>query len=93
MSNQELVKSLSSRDVALMFLGNDSSNSKIEEEISLTNKLGMRRAVFTLDENIYPPFTPKGIPSSWKAIHINYVQRASNSNILRAVIGATKWGI
>lgn len=91
--NQELVNSLSHRDVALMFLGTDSSNSNIKKEISTTNKLGMRRAVFTLDEKNYPPFSIKGIPSSWKVIHTNYIQKASNSNILRAIMGATKWGI
>ena len=79
-------------DIALLFLANGSSNSNFEEEVSLTHSLGLRRAVFTLDENTYPSLTPTGIPSMWKQ-HCGYVHKATKSNILRAIQGATKWGV
>ena len=79
-------------DIALLFLAKGSSSSNFEEEVSLTHSLGLRRAVFTLDENTYPSFTPTGIPSLWK-LHCGYVHKATNSNILRAIQGATKFGV
>ena len=79
-------------DIALLFLGTESSNSEFEEEIAITNSLGLRRAVFTTDENAFPSFTPKGIPSMWK-MHCSHTNKATESQILRAIRGAIKWGI
>ncbi|PWI46559.1 hypothetical protein CEE45_16155 [Candidatus Heimdallarchaeota archaeon B3_Heim] len=85
-------KLMEGSDIALLFLGKENSNSKFEREISLTHSLGLRRAVFTLDENAYPSLTPIGIPFIWK-MHCGYVHRATQSNILRTIRGATKWGV
>ena len=90
---EEFKEDWTSRDAALLFLGSDSSSSNYEEEIRLTHRLGLRRTVFTMDEKKFPVLSPKGIPSSWRIGHSNYLQKATQSNILRAIVGATKWGV
>ena len=90
--NSTNTKAMKECDIALLFLASGSSNSQFEEEISLAHSLGLRRAVFSLDENAYPSLAPTGIPSSWK-LHCAYVHKATKSNILRAIQGATKFGV
>lgn len=92
-SIKEFMNKLTSKDAVLLFLGSDPSSSNFEKEIYLTHRLGLRRTVFTLDEEKFPILTPTGIPSTWKVGNSNYVQKFTESNILRAIVGATKWGV